>query len=359
MFKKLDLYIIRKFLGTFVFALSLILVIVVVFDVSEKIDDFLEKQAPISEIITVYYFNFIPYFANLFSPLFTFIAVIFFTSKMASNTEIIAILSSGVSFNRILRPYVFSALLIGGFSFYLTNFLIPPTNQVRLNFEAQYLRYIPKVSDKDVHKQILPDVYIYFNKYNPFEQKGLNFFIEEHREDGIPRKLQANSIQWDSTHNKWYLTKVELRSIAGMDETLELLPDMDTVLGFTPDDLAKKENLIEAMDIFELENEIEKEKLRGSEGLVYLLVEKHKRMANPFATVILTLIGAALSSRKLRGGIGVHIGMGIAFSFAYILFMQVSTTFATSGNLQPAIAVWIPNIIFGLLALWMLKLAQK
>ena len=273
MIKKLDLYIIRKFLGTFVFAIALIITIVVIFDISEKIDDFLEKSAPIFDTIFVYYLNFIPYFANLFSPLFTFIAVIFFTSKMAANTEIIAILSSGVSFNRILRPYIFSSIIIGIFSFYLTNFLIPPTNRVRINFETQYLKNPRKNNDYNIHKQIKPNSNIYVDSYNSESNVGYELNYEIFSNNTLVYKLNANTIIWDTTKNNWKLQDVRIRKVFGMKEELKYYPSIDTILPFKPIDLKKEVTNMDAMDIFELNQYIEKEKNRGSDNLVFLLVE--------------------------------------------------------------------------------------
>ncbi|MEI7594812.1 MAG: LptF/LptG family permease [Bacteroidota bacterium] len=359
MIKKLDLYIIRKFLGTFVFAILLIITIVIVFDISEKIDDFLERNAPIYDIIFVYYLNFVPYFVNLFSPLFTFISVIFFTSKMAANTEIIAILGSGISFNRILRPYIFSSIIIGIFSFYLTNFVIPPTNLVRLNFEARYLKNPKKVSDYNIHRQLNPNTNIYLETYYTDSDIGYEFTQEMFSENKLAYKLTASTITWDSIKKSWKLQDVRIRKIYGMQEELKYYQEIDTVLQFKPIDLSKEVANMDAMNMFELNRYIDKEEIRGSDNLVFLLVERHKRFATPFCTIILTLIGVSLASRKTRGGIGVHIGLGITLSFAYILFIQVTTTFATLGSTPPIVAVWIPNMVFALLSVYLIKKAPK
>ena len=359
MIKKLDRYIIKKFIGTFIFAILLIITIVIIFDISEKIDDFMEKKAPLYDIIFVYYLNFIPYFVNLFSPLFTFIAVIFFTSKMAAKTEIIAILSSGVSFNRIMRPYIISAALIGIFSYYLTNFLIPPTNQMRLDFEAKYIRRQHRDNDYNIHKQVEPQKYVSLNTFNAGTNEGyeLNYAIFSNGE--MKYNLAANTIRWDSLRKCWKLQDLYIRNIEGMNERIRHVATLDTVLNFKPDDLDKKVNNIDAMNYFQLNSFIKKEEMRGSDSIIYFQLEKHKRAANPFSTIILTLIGFSLASRKVRGGIGMHIGLGLILSFSYILFMQVTTTFATNGNLHPMIAVWIPNVIYGLISVFLISKAPK
>lgn len=359
MIKKIDKYIIRKFIGTFVFAIVLIITIVIVFDISEKIDDFMERSAPLKEIIFVYYLNFIPYFVNLFSPLFTFIAVIFFTSKMAANTEIIAILSSGVSFRRIMRPYIISAIIIGMFSYYLTNFLIPPTNQVRLDFEAKYIRKRHKDGDYNIHKQVEPQKYIFLNAYDANIHEGYELDYTIYSNEGMVYNLSANVIHWDSIRKIWKMQDLHIRKINGFKEQIKHIASLDTSLNFKPEDLDKKVNNMDAMNYFQLNSFIKKEELRGSESVIYFQVEKHKRAANPFSTVILSIIGFSLASRKVRGGIGMHIGLGLILSFSYILFMQITTTFATNGNLPPMVAVWIPNICFGIISIFLVRNAPK
>ena len=223
MIKKIDRYIIRKFIGTFIFAILLIITIVIIFDISEKIDDFMEKKAPLYDIIFVYYLNFVPYFVNLFSPLFTFIAVIFFTSKMAAKTEIIAILSSGVSFKRIMRPYMISAVLIGMFSYYLTNFLIPPTNQVRLDFEAKYIRRQHRDNDYNIHKQVEPQKYICLNTFNAGTNEGYELDYATYSNGEMKYNLMANKIQWDTVRKLWKLQDLYIRKIDGMKEDIRHL----------------------------------------------------------------------------------------------------------------------------------------
>jgi len=357
--KLLDKYIIQKFLGTFFFAMLLIVLVVVVFDVSEKIEDFVSKKAPLNAIIVDYYFNFIPYFINLFSPLFTFISVIFFTSKMATRTEIVAILSSGVSYKRLLFPYMLSATVIAILSLYLNNFVIPNATKKRIEFENTYIKNKYYNSDKNIHKQIAPNNYIYMERYSTEENIGYRFSIEKFKKGNLYYKLVADNIKWDSTRQLWSINNYYIRTINGMKERISKGEKIDTILTFTPKEFERKDNTIETMDYYELKKFIADEKLKGSDKIEVLELEKHRRIAFPFATFVLTLIGVSIASRKVRGGIGMHIGLGIGISFTYIMFMQVTTTFAASGLVSPMIAVWIPNFVFTFLALYLLKKAQK
>ena len=345
--KVLDIYIIKKFLGTYALALVLILGISVIFDFSEKIDDFLEKEAPAGAIIFDYYLNFIPYFATLFSPLFTFITVIYFTSRMAHNTEIIAILSSGVSFRRLMLPYFYSALLIASFTFVLTNFIIPHANLVRYDFEDKYYKPRPRYTARDIHRQVFPNVMAYMETYTTTSQVGRNFTLEKFDENGqLVSKLSSYYVKWDSTINKWSARNYYIREIIDGEEVLRKGRRIDTALTITPDDFSRRATFVETMNYSELNREIDLLKLQGSDEIKLMLNEKHKRISNPFSVFILTLIGVAVSSKKVRGGIGMQIGIGLALSFIYIFFMQFATQFSLKGNLDPMIAMWIPNLLF-------------
>jgi lipopolysaccharide export system permease protein len=357
--KILDIYIIKKFLGTFFFSMSLIILIVVVFDISEKIDDFIGREAPLKAIVFDFYFNFIPYFVNLFSPLFTFIAVILFTSQMATRTEIVAILSSGVSYRRLLLPYMLSAIVIAILSLFLNNFVIPNATKKRIAFEDKYIRNEFHNRNRNIHMQISPGNYIYMEGYSTQENTGFKFSIEKFNDGQLDYKLMAESIKWDSVKNNWAINNYFIREIKGMDEVVTKGKKLDTVLGFTPKEFGRKDNTVETMDYYELNAYIDSERLKGSDNVELYEIEKYRRISFPFATFILTLIGVSIASRKVRGGIGMHIGLGILISFTFIMFMQVSTTFAASGLVSPLIAVWIPNFIFSLLALYLLKKAQK
>ncbi|MDR4987904.1 MAG: LptF/LptG family permease [Bacteroidales bacterium] len=359
MLKKLDYYIIRKFLGTFVFAITLIIFIVIIFDLSEKIDRFIDNQASLRDIVLVYYVNFIPYFINLFSPLFTFITVVFFTSRLAFNTEIIAMLSSGVSFRRLLVPYLISAVLLALLSVYLSNVVIPPANEKRLAFEFEFVRQPDRIVGRNIHMQIRPGIFIYLESYSERTKTGYRFSLEEITDGTLTYKLFADQIRFNEAEGKWTIENYNERKIEGLHEELSFGRRLDTLLPFTPMDFTQTLKEMETMNFRELNAFIANERLKGSEIVRFYEVEKHRRIAFPFATIVLTLIGVALSSRKVRGGIGLHLGAGITISFSFILFMQVTTTFATNGNLHPMIAVWIPNIIFGVLGAYLLKVAPK
>jgi lipopolysaccharide export system permease protein len=357
----IDRYIIRKFLGTFFFCLALILTIAVVFDFAEKIDNFMEKEAPVRAIIFDYYLNFIPYFATLFSPLFVFISVIFFTSKMAANNEIIAILNSGMSFKRMMLPYFLSALVIALFTYLLTNFVIPKANLNRMDFEDKYYRATTKrVPLMNIHRQAYKNVLVYMESFNPISQAGRNFTIEKFDEDGrLESKLSGNMVRYDTASSKWVVLNYYLRKITAKEEILTQGDRIDTALTITPSDLSMGPGFVGTMTYNELNNYVSQLKLQGSDELNLFLIEKYRRFANPFAVFILTLIGVSLSSRKVRGGIGMNIGIGLGLSFSYILFMQFASQFSIKGNLGPMLAMWIPNIMYAIVALVLYKLAPK
>ncbi len=356
----IDWYIIRKFLGTFFFTIILIILIAVVFDVSEKLDDFMETKAPVDKIIFEYYFNFVPYFAVLFSPLFTFIAVIYFTSRMAYNTEITAILSSGLSFKRLLIPYFISAFILTAFAFLLNNFVIPHTTERRLQFEEVYYYSSPKLfRDRNIHKQIQPGVYIYMESFNTLTNSGRRFSIEKYNDGKLVSKLLSDEIRWDSTINKWSVMNYYIRNYKGNRQEIVSGRKIDTTLAITPEEFRRRDNAVEAMNLGELNKFIKEQKLQGTQEINFSLIEKHKRFSFPFSAFILTLIGVSVSSKKIKGGIGMQLGLGLLISFSYIVFMQFSSQFAISGNLSPLIAVWIPNILFAIVALFLFRLAPR
>ncbi len=358
--KIIDWYIIKKFLGTFFFTLGLIILIVIIFDISEKIDDFITNEAPLNKIIFSYYITFIPFFTNMFSPLITFIAVVFFTSKIAYNTEIVALLSSGVSFRRFLRPYLISATFIGLLSFYLANFLIPTTNKVKKDFEDTYIWKKKYNTSKNIHIQNRPGELLYVESFNNRINTGYNFTWEKFDGQELIYKLKSKTINYDSVNNIWNIVKYKSREF--VNDSTQLFEKGDTLVAkfnIIPRDYSDKVINMEVMDYFELNDFIAKEEIKGSENIKFYYVEKHRRVAFPFATLILTVIGAALSSRKVRGGMGLHLAIGITLSFTYIIFMQISTVFATFGALSPFVAVWIPNIVFFFIAMYLYKVAPK
>jgi len=358
--RTIDIYIIRKFLGTFFFSIVIILSLAVVFDFSEKIDDFIENGAPFREVVFDYYLNFIPYFAVLFSSLFTFISVIFFTSKMAYDTEIIAILSSGVSFRRLLLPYMISATVIAAFAFVLSNYVIPDANKVKLDFEEKYIHSRPASFDrKNIHRQIQPGIFIYMESYSNISQTGYNFSMEEFEDGKLVSKLMSDQIHWDSTKSKWTIRRYYIREIDGIHESIKEGLSIDTSLNMHPSDFTRRVNFVETMSYGELTDFIQVSKMQGETNVTAYLIERYKRIAFPFSTFILTLIGVSVSSQKVRGGIGMQLGAGLMISFSYILFMQFSSQFSIGGTLPPLLAVWIPNIIFAFVAFILYRLAPK
>ncbi len=357
---RLDWYIIRKFLGTFFFAMLLIIVIVIVFDISEKIDDFIDKKAPLSAIIFDYYVNFVPYFITMFSSLFIFIAVIFFTSKMAYNSEIIAILSSGISFRRFLYPYFISSCFLVAFTFLLNDVIIPPANRKRLEFEETYIRKPVTYLHQNVHKQLEPGLYVYLESFSTSSEQAYKFSMERYEDDKMISKLMSERAIWDKTKEKWIVRNYYIRDIDSLDnETLTIGESIDTTINLNPSEFKRRDNFTEQMNMKELKELINEQRMQGADNLNQFIVDLNERVARPFSTFILTLIGVSLSTRKVRGGIGIHVAIGIVICFLYILFMQFSSEFATKGNLSPVLAAWIPNILFGIVGIILYRLAPK
>ena len=358
--RKIDAYIFKKYIGTFFFAISMLILVVIIFDLSENIDSFLKHHAPWQKIVLNYYVTSIPYYINLFIHLFAFIAVVFFTSKMAARTEIVAILSSGVSFWRFLYPYILAAVAIAVMSLYFGNFLIPKTNEIRRQFKDEYMEKLTHSAGRNVHVQIAKDEFVYVESYNIAKQYGYKFSWEKYDGNELKYKVLSDILYHDTiAPNSWRIDPYAIRNIDGAKESIEQGRNLDTLLNLYPTDLYRQKEDFEEMNYFELRDHIHSMKEKGSEGVKEYEVEMHRRMASPAAVIILTLIGAALSSRKIRGGIGMHLGIGIGIAFAYILFLQVSKTFAISGSLSPALAAWIPNLIFLVLGVILLIKAPK
>jgi len=356
---RIDRYILRQFLGTFFFTIALIISITIVFDLSEKIDNFIEHDLTFWTILTEYYIYFIPYFANLFSPLFIFVAVILFTSRMAYRSEIVAILSSGVSFYRLMYPYMVGCTLLAGMNLMLNHFIIPRANEGRIAFENAYINIPYKFYGRNQHYQVEPGTFIYFDSYSPERMTGYKFALERFENGSLVYKLISDHIVYDSTIMKWSVKNYYERTFDGVNEMLREGQQKDTVYPFHPDDFGKLLKVVEAMDWRQLNDFIATEEMRGSDFVDYFRVEKEKRTALPFSAFILTIIGVSLASRKVRGGIGMHIGLGLLLSFSYILFMQVSQTFAIGGGVPVTLAVWVPNLIYLVLGVVMLYKAPK
>jgi lipopolysaccharide export system permease protein len=352
--KKLDWYIVKKFVGTFFFAIIILAVIACVIDLSEKMEDFVTKKAPILEILN-YFKNFIPHISALLFPLFIFIATIFFTSKLAYKSEIIAILASGTSYQRFLRPYVIGATFLCGLSLWANHFIVPNANKQRLAFEDKYVHNTAIMSDRNVHLRLSKDLFIFVQSYDYPNNVGYRFTAETIDGVLLKEKITADRASYDSIKKEWKLYSVTIRKNEGIKETITYVPDMVKKYAFTPVDLEEDDAIKEALTTPELNRIIAREKLRGRETLNFFYVEKHRRTAQPFAGFILTIIGVCIASRKIRGGSGLHLALGIVISAAYIMAMQLSTTFSTKAGLNPLVAVWIPNMIFGTLALYLFR----
>lgn len=359
-FKILDGYITRKFVGTYVFAIALIILIVVVFDAVERIDDFVDKKAPLKAILLDYYLNFIPYFINQFTGLFTFIAVIFFTSKMAYQTEIIAILSSGVSFKRLMWPYFVSATLITALALVLSLWVIPSANEGRVDFEMKYFRKNSYIKyDQHIYRQIYPGTFAYIRSYSNSSKKAAYLAIEQYEGSSIVGMLDARDVTFNPEKKSWAASKYITRTFDGEVETFETHNRLDTMINLDVKELTKLENLISTMSIRELNEFITEQKAKGSDMLTLFEVERQNRFAYPFATFILTLMGVSLSSRKVRGGTGLHIGIGIALCFTYIMLCRFAAEFAKGSSISPILFVWSPNLIFAIIAVYLYRKAPK
>ena len=358
--KKLDVYIVKKFITTFFIALLLIIGIVIIFDISEKIDDFVSKEAPLKAVIFDYYVNFVPYFMNMFSPLFVFITVIFFTSKMAADSEIIAILSCGVSFHRMMRPYIFSAAVIALFSLWLNLFIIPDANKTRLDFETQYIKNRYKSVGRNVHYQLAPGEFVYAESFSKWNNTAYKFTLEKIVDNKLVSKLSAETAVYDTLTNSWTLKKYFIREYnEDLTDKIRSGRQLDTVIDLSVKDFYMTEKTVETLDYKELNELIATQQLRGDANVKFALIEKNTRFALPFSAFILTIMGVALSSKKRRGGIGWNIGIGIALAFTYILFLRFSQMFVHAGALPPFIALWIPNIVFAIIAAFLYRIAPK
>jgi lipopolysaccharide export system permease protein len=348
--KTLDWYIVRKFIGTYFSAILLMICIFIIFDISEKIDDFVTKKAPLGKIIFDYYLTFIPFFLNTFSSLFVFITVIFFSSKMAYNTEIIAILSSGVSFMRMLYAYLLSAVFIFLFSLFLNHFVIPPANKIRLAFESQYIKSPYQNRNINIHLQVEPNIYLYLYNFEQSTNRANNFSIERYENGTLKSKLISEYAVYKEDKNKWEMHNYFIRNITDSTEIIEKGEVADTAVKFTAQELKQRDNVITSMNYFELKDYIGEQRMRG-QNVDKALLENYNRTSMPFSVFVLTLLGVSLSSRKVRGGIGMQIGLGIGMSFMYILFMRFSEIFIQVGLANALMAAWLPNIFFMIIAI--------
>ena len=351
--KILDWYIIKKFIGTYIYSILLIISISIVFDINENLAKFSQYHAPLKAIVFDYYANFVPYFANLFSPLFVFIAVIFFTSKLAGNSEIISMLASGVSFKRLMRPYMFSCILISCLSFYLSAYVIPHGTVIRQNFETMYKNKKKNTAADNVMLQVGKGVIAYIQHYDNNMKKGFGFSLDKFENKKLISHMTAMEAQYDTISDSkyhWTVSNWKIRELKGLREHITSGMTKDTVIIMEPTDLVYSKGQQETFTSPELKAYISKQIDRGSSNVVQYQVEYHKRIASSFASFILTTIGVSLSSRKRKSGMGLYLGIGLVLSFSYIMLQTVSSTFAINANTPPMLAAWIPNLIFTVVA---------
>lgn len=360
-FKTLDRYIIGKFVGTYLFAIAMIIVVVVVFDYVEKIDDFTQMHAPVSAIIFDYYFKFVPFFINQFSALFTFIAVIFFTSKLAYQTEIVAMLSGGMSFKRLMWPYFLGGLFITVLSLTMSLWLIPATQKDCVAFEQKYIaRRAREQYDRHIYRQVEPGTFAYIRGFSKTTSVASFFALEQYEGSRMVGSLEASDVKFDPESKHWTAQRyVERRFDKDGEESFVQSRNLDTVINLDVVELGRLTELLTTMNIVELNDFLEQQKQKGSDSLRQIEVEHHIRYAYPFGTFILTLIGVSLSSRKVRGGTGLHIGIGIALCFSYIMLTRVFEEFAKGGSMPTLLAVWLPNLIFLVIGIYLYRKAPK
>lgn len=358
----LDRYIIGKFLGTYIFAILMIILVVVIFDMAENIDGFMAAHIPFTKVMSGYYLNFIPYFVNQFSGLFTFIAVIFFTSKMAYDTEIIAILSSGVSFKRLMYPYFVASFVIAVFSMLLNMFVIPEANARRIAFDNTYRPQKDRAStyDKYIYRQLDDSTFAFIRDFNP-DMKSASYLVVESYDGGrIVSSIEAQDVRYDEQRGRWSAPQYIQRTFKDENENmLKSDTPLDTAINLTGVELGRVDELMQTMNSVALAKFIDQQRAKGSDMVVMFEVEMYSRYAYPLSTFILTLIGVSLSSRKVRGGTGAHIGVGIALCFSYIVLMRFGGEFAKGGVLPTWLAVWLPNILYLCIGIYLYVKAPK
>ncbi|MBQ7221856.1 MAG: LptF/LptG family permease [Bacteroidales bacterium] len=359
--KKLDWYIIKKFIGTYLFCFLVIITVVIIVDISEKIDNFVDHNVSLYEIVFDYYLNFIPHIMNMFSPLFVFITVIFFTSKLAGNSEIIAMLSGGVSFHRLMVPYLVSAAFVALLSWTLGMYVIPHANGVRLDFEQKYIENTRIFSaGRNIHYQISPTDYVYAESFSSWNNTIYSFTLESMEDFKIKSKLSAEIAKWDTTFNGWQLSNCVIRDYDEHgNSTVTVKSSIDTIIPLTLEDFYRRRSVVETLNNKDLKALMKLQRSRGDKLVKYGMMERNKRYSMPFSAFILTIMGVSLSSKKRRGGLGLNIGIGLALSFSYILFMRFSEMFVHTDTLSPFAAIWLPNMIFAIVAVFLYRLAPK
>jgi lipopolysaccharide export system permease protein len=357
--KILDRYILKRFLVTYFFVVAILISVIVVVDYTEKSDDFIKHNLSFGYIFSEYYLNYIPFMANTLSPIAVFIAVVFMTAKLASHSEIIAILSSGVSFNRLLMPYFVGSILLSAITFYMIGWVIPDSAKIKVEFQNKYLKNPFYFDDRDVHYRISDSTYVYMESYNNRMHTGYRFTLEKIREDELLAKLSAERVAWDSIKQKWSIEKYQVQEFNGLNEKIFTGTNLDTALGLTPKYFESNYNLEETMTFAELEAFIQEQKMRGVGNIERFLNTKYERYAYPFAIILLTLMGVIMSAKKSRRGTGFQIALGFLLAFIYILFVIMSRSVASGGNVDPMLAAWLPNISFSVITVFLYFSVQK
>lgn len=362
--KIIDWYILKRFLVTFVFTILTLTIIAVVIDTSEKTDDFVKSGLSSSEIITQYYFGFVPFIISMIFPLIVFIAVIFFTSKLAARSEIVALLANGVNFNRLLRPYLFGGVLLGGILWLANQYVIPRANEIRSDFQIKMIdrnsTYLSGMTNTNLYYlRVDPTTFMGMRYYDTSTKSASGFFMQKVKGNKVYYNLRAENIRWDTARKNWKLENAIERKISGLNEEIRQIPAMNVNLNVKPQELRKDDYLKDKLNTPELTQFIKMEELRGAEGLNTLKVERYRRDATPFSVIILTVIGVVVSARKSRGGSGIPLAFGIVTASLFVVMDKFSTVFSTKGNLHPLLAAWLPNILFACLAIWMYKRAPK
>ena len=358
--QRLDWYIIRKFLVTFFVSILFLAVLIIIFDISEKIEDFIKKEAPIHEIVFDYYLNWVPYFINQYAPMFVFLTVIFFTSKMTQDSEVVAILSGGISYHRFALPFVLSALFIAMMSLELGQWVLPHANGVRVEFEQKYNSWRKVKIGHDMHYKLEDDRFVYLESFSSYNNTAYNFTLEDLSEGRLHSKISAESAQFDTVSGVWHLRNWVVREYdEGMRDHIRSGRQMDTTLSLTRDDFFMNKFTIQRLNKRELNQLIETQKMRGDASVNMALIEKNNRLSMPFSTIILTIIGLALCTKKKRGGMGWNLAAGTALAFSYILFMQFSEMFVITDTLPASIAIWLPNYLYTIIAIVLYVKAPK
>ena len=357
--KLLDAYILKKFLTAFFFVVVLLVTVIVVIDITERLDDFITSGASFSTVITDYYLNFIPYIANMLSPITVFIATVFVTAKLAAHTEIVAILSSGVSFKRLLFPYFIGSLIIAIGTFFLIGWVIPKANKGRVDFENRYFESEYFYEGRNVHMKIAPETYIYLESYNSAMNIGYQFSLETIRNNKMEYKLKTDKITWDSTQHLWHVDAYSERILLNGNEIYREGKGKNLKISLNPKDFGNTYMLQSTFTLPKLLDYIKELESKGAENINIYQVEKYERITYPFAIIILTMIGVVVSARKSRGGTGFQIAFGFILAAIYILMVIVSRNFANVGDISPLVASWIPNILFTLIGFQMYRNVPK